>query len=299
MFPEFTFPSIIISYTFDFHTNKPKTMKRMSLLSHVLIGSALLLTSGCEQNSVSNGIQSVEQVRTLFADPPSEYRSAPLWDWNEQITKEGIDFQMKEFKKAGIGGVFVHPRPGLLIEYLSDDWFDLFDYTVQKGKELDMKVWIYDENSYPSGFAGGHVPAEMPDSYQHGTGLKVYVRGTVDSISHDDLEVVLKRTGEVFVDITDSIDNEKGKQGVYYFFERTYPGKSPWYGGFSYVDLLYKGVTEKFLEVTMTRGYERNSADFGNTLEGIFTDEPNLESAMPGGSAMRWTPDLWDVFQER
>jgi len=45
----------------------------------------------------------------------------------------------------------VHPRPGLLTEYLSDEWFHLFDYTVQKGKELDMKVWIYNENSYPSG----------------------------------------------------------------------------------------------------------------------------------------------------
>ena len=89
-------------------------------------------------------------LKKMFADPPSEYRSAPLWDWNEQITEEGIDFQMNEFKKAGIGGVFVHPRPGLLTEYLSDEWFQLFDYTVQKGKELDMKVWIYDENSYPS-----------------------------------------------------------------------------------------------------------------------------------------------------
>ena len=144
-------------------------MKRTHFLNNIVIASSLVLTFGCSQKPVSEGIHSVEELRTLFADPPSEYRSAPLWDWNEQITEEGIDFQMKEFKKAGIGGVFVHPRPGLLTEYLSDEWFHLFDYTVQKGKELDMKVWIYDENSYPSGFAGGHVPAEMPDSYKHGT----------------------------------------------------------------------------------------------------------------------------------
>jgi len=200
---------------------------------------------------------------------------------------------------AGIGGVFVHPRPGLLTEYLSDDWFHLFDYTVEKGKELDMKVWIYDENSYPSGFAGGHVPAEMPDSYKHGTGLKVYVQESVENLPAEDLELVLKKDGDLFVDITGSLENEKGNTGSYYFFEKTYPGTSPWYAGFSYVDLLYKGVTEKFLELTMTDGYERNSADFGATLSGIFTDEPNLESAMSRGTFMRWTPDLWDVFQER
>lgn len=241
----------------------------------------------------------MEEIRMLFADPPSEFRSAPLWDWNEQITKEGIDFQMKEFKKAGIGGVFVHPRPGLLTEYLSDDWFRLFDYTLQKGKELDMKVWIYDENSYPSGFAGGHVPAEMPDSYKHGTGLKLHVLESVDELPSDNLGVVLKRSADEFVDITNSVEDEKGKRGEYYFFEKIFPAKSPWYGGFSYVDLLYKGVSEKFLELTMTRGYEKYSADFGETLPGIFTDEPNLESAMSGGHVIRWTPDLWDAFQER
>ncbi len=249
-------------------------------LKGVLFLIVSLLPFSCSQKPVPGNISSVQEVRLLFVDPPSEYRSAPLWDWNEQITEEGIDFQMKEFKEAGIGGVFVHPRPGLLTEYLSDDWFRLFDYTVQKGKELDMKVWIYDENSYPSGFAGGHVPAEMPDSYKHGTGLRVHIQETVDVLPSDELEVILKKTGNEYVDITGSIGKEKGNKGTYYLFEKTYPEKSPWYGGFSYVDLLYKGVTEKFMEITMTNGYERNVADFGNTVSGIFTDEPNLEAAM-------------------
>lgn len=34
-----------------------------------------------------------------------------------------------------------------------------------------MNIWIYDENSYPSGFAGGHVPELMPESYNQGQGL--------------------------------------------------------------------------------------------------------------------------------
>lgn len=273
-------------------------MQRILQLINIVLASSLLLTCGCNQTPVSEGIHSIEDFRALFADPPSEYRSAPLWDWNEDISREGIDFQMKEFKKAGIGGVFVHPRPGLLTEYLSDEWFQLFDYTIQKGKELDMKVWIYDENSYPSGFAGGHVPAEMPDSYKHGSGLKMRILETLDDLSAEDLEVALKKNGDAFVDITNSLADEAGKTGTYYLFERTYPENSPWYGGFSYVDLLYPGVTEKFLEVTMTRGYEKNAADFGSTLPGIFTDEPNLEAAMPWGTIMRWTPDIWDVFRE-
>lgn len=68
-----------------------------------------------------------------------------------------------DFKAQGFGGAFVHPRPGLVTEYLSDEWFDLYKYSVEKGKELGLDIWIYDENSYPSGFAGGHVPAQMPN----------------------------------------------------------------------------------------------------------------------------------------
>ncbi|MDT8400388.1 MAG: glycosyl hydrolase [Bacteroidales bacterium] len=251
-----------------------------------------------EPESVSP-VNSCSMLKSLFADPPSEYRSAPLWNWNEEITKEGISFQMGEFKKAGIGGVFVHPRPGLLNEYLSDEWFQLFDFTVQKGRELDMKVWIYDENSYPSGFAGGHVPAQMPDSYQNGTGLKMEVQNELQVLPSDTIEVILKKNETGFTDVTALYEQEMGHQGTYYVFRKTYPSRSPWYGGFTYVDLLHEGVTEKFLEITMTRGYERNKADFGTTVLGVFTDEPNLEAALSHGSLIRWTPGLWDAFRER
>ncbi len=256
--------------------------------------------SGCNKEQTPDEIQSFAVLSKLFADPPSDYRSAPLWDWNEQISEEGIDFQMKEFKKAGIGGVFVHPRPGLITEYLSEEWFHLFDYTIQKGKELGMKVWIYDENSYPSGFAGGHVPAEMPDSYKHGAGLKLDILDKLDVRLSDTIEVILKKTEQGLVDITASAEKEMGQKGTYYLFSKTYPPKSLWYGGFSYVDLLYKGVTEKFMEITMTRGYEKKSrTDFGKTMPGIFTDEPNIRATGGPGLLVRWTPDLWDVFQQR
>jgi len=274
-------------------------MRKKYFLS--LTGTILLLlaTISYGKNAIPEGVQTNIELKKFFADPPSDYRSAPLWDWNEQISEKGIDFQMKEFKKAGIGGVFVHPRPGLLTEYLSKDWFHLFDYTVQKGKELGMKVWIYDENSYPSGFAGGHVPAEMPDSYQHGVGLSLEIQQKLNVVKSDTVAVILKKTDKGFTNITASLDQEKGVKGTYYVFKKTYLLKSLWYGGFNYVDLLYKGVTAKFMELTMTKGYEKSVADFGKTLQGIFTDEPNLEAGMTTNTLLRWTPDLWDAFQQR
>ncbi|MGC9356032.1 MAG: glycosyl hydrolase, partial [Mariniphaga sp.] len=136
-------------------------------------------------------------------------------------------------------------------------------------------------------------------SYQHGTGLKMEIREELNIVPSDTIAVVLKKTDSGFSDITANLSQETGQKGTYYIFWKTYPGKSPWYGGYTYVDLLHKGVTDKFMEVTMTKGYEKNSADFGKTVMGVFTDEPNLEAAMPGGTHLRWTPDLWEVFQQR
>lgn len=266
-----------------------------------IICSLLLLFCACQkEKNKKETIDSFADLSGLFYDPPAAFRSVPLWDWNDDITKEGISFQLKEFKKAGIGGVFVHPRPGLITEYLSEEWFQLFDYTVQKGKELGLQVWIYDENSYPSGFAGGHVPAQMPDSYKHGTGLSFETQKELNIHATDTFELILKKTGGGFKNITDSYENESGEKGEYYLFKRTFPSRSLWYGGYSYVDLLYPGVTDKFLELTMKNGYEKkNKQDFGKILKGIFSDEPNLEACMSEGTVVRWTPGLWDDFEKR
>ncbi|MCE5270845.1 hypothetical protein LLH00_06125 [bacterium] len=240
---------------------------------------------------------SFAELKAQFADPPSEFRSAPLWVWNDKVTVGEIDSQLVELKEAGIGGVFIHPRPGLITAYLSEDWHALCRHTVEKGKELGMQVWLYDENSYPSGFAGGHVPAEMPESYNQGQGLVFHRAETLPQPLGMDCPVVLKRQAEGFVDISGALQAEAGKKGDYYLFEKAFYGKDPWFGGFTYVDLLLPGVTEKFIEVTM-RGYEKGIGDeFGRNVRGIFTDEPNV--APPAKDCIRWTPALFAEFQKR
>ncbi|KAA6300161.1 MAG: hypothetical protein EZS26_003694, partial [Candidatus Ordinivivax streblomastigis] len=255
---------------------------------------ALCLSCTTETTGRNGRIDDFTSLRKEFAAPSKDYGTAPLWVWNTKVTREMIDYSLSELKDKAFGGVFVHPRPGLVTEYLSDEWFDLYRYTVEKAKELDMNVWIYDENSYPSGFAGGHVPELMPESYNQGQGLKL----TKTEYLPDDLTgyfICMKEKDGKFVDITANAKDEVGKKANYYLFAKTYYGKSEWYGGYSYVDLICPGVTQKFLEVTMT-GYEKALGDeFGKAVLGCFTDEPNIQS--PGG--IRWTPDLFEVFQKR
>jgi hypothetical protein len=260
----------------------------------ILISSIFSLYS-CSENVINEvKVPDFPSLSAQFKAPPAEYTTAPFFVWNAEITKTEIDNYLVGFKNAGSSQVFIHPRPGLITEYLSEKWFELYKYAVEKGKELGMYVWIYDENSYPSGFAGGHVPDEMPESYNQGQGLKM-TRFEILPDTCDKYYLCLKEENDNYRDITASLSAEKGKTGKYLLFSKTYNGKSDWYGGFSYVDLLYPGVTEKFIERTMT-GYEKYlGPEFGKTVPGTFTDEPQINS--PGG--IRWTPDLFDVFLKK
>jgi hypothetical protein len=247
-----------------------------------------------EKNFPEGAITKFEVLEQQFKQPAKEYGTIPFFVWNGDITKSGIDEKMKDFKNAGCGGVIVHPRPGLNTEYLSDKWFELFRYTVDKGKELGLNVWIYDENSYPSGFAGGHVPALMPESFNQGQGLQSKDTTAIPA-DCSKYFIILKDENGKYIDITASAQSEIGGKGNYSLISKTFYGKSGWFGGFSYVDLLYPGVTEKFLDITMP-GYQKVAGnEFGKTVQGVFTDEPEISS--PGG--IRWTPDLFDVFQKQ
>ena len=213
-----------------------------------------------------------------FADPASTYRTAPFNVWNGEVTPEEVERTLTELKEAGSGGAFIHPRPGLITEYLGEEWFAGFQTALDWGRQNDLDIWIYDENSYPSGFAGGHVNAQMPESYNQGQGLKLE---KCEQLPADvtDYYLILQQQGDQFVDITPNAADYKGKAGSYYLYKKTYYGKSDWYGGFSYVDLLYPGVTEKFIEVTM-EGYEKRfKEEFGKQIKGIFSDEPNIQTS--------------------
>jgi hypothetical protein len=261
----------------------------------IIVFVLLILVGSCKETTVNEvKINNFAGLTAEFKSPSAEYTTAPFFVWNYKITKEEIDNFLLDFKNQGSSQVFVHPRPGLVSEYLSDEWFDLFKYTVEKGEELGMKVWIYDENSYPSGFAGGHVPDQMPESFNQGQGLTL-IKAEILPDTADRFYLCLKEENGAFVNITSSVEAERGKTGNYFLFSKTFYGKSDWYGGFSYVDLILPGVTQKFIETTMS-GYEKSiGEDFGNVVPGVFTDEPEIVSS--GG--IRWTPDLFDVFEKK
>ena len=98
-----------------------------------------------------------------FRSPGPEFRSAPFWAWNAAITREGVREQVPLFAAMGYGGFFIHSRPGLATPYLSEEWFARVRDAVEAAEKAGLKAWLYDEDRWPSGTAGGFLTRERPD----------------------------------------------------------------------------------------------------------------------------------------
>lgn len=232
-------------------------------------------------------------VLKMFADPPKEYSTGPLWTWNDLLSEEQVLATLRDLAGKKVRQVWVHPQPGLMTPYLSDDWFRLWEATLREAEKLDMNVWLYDENSYPSGFAGGHVPEAMPES--RGRGLLLRDGKPAGPIGKDVL-ALFRLTDDGTTNVTQ--DAQSGRplpEGKYLTATIVRSQNSPWFADRCYVDLLYPGVTEKFLEITLEPYRRRFGREFGKHIPGVFTDEPSIHPT-PG---LPWTDDLAKVFQKR
>ena len=232
------------------------------------------------------------RIRATFAHLPTEYSSAPLWVWNDMLTDDMVRGTLRDLAAQHVRQVFVHPRPGLMTPYLSPEWFRLWKVALDEAARLDMKLWIYDENSYPSGFAGGFVPEAMPESRGRGLGFKdeAAPRWAEDTLA------VFRVADAGYEDVSSQVRAGTTLPPARYIVAsllRARPG--PWYGGRYYVDLLYPGVTEKFLSITLDAYKREIGGEFGKRVPGVFTDEPELRPA--GG--LPWTERLPALFQER
>ena len=232
-------------------------------------------------------------VKRLFTAPSREYASAPLWVWNDMLTEDEVRSTLRDLASQKVRQAFVHPRPGLMTPYLSADWFRLWRAALNEAEKLDMNLWIYDENSYPSGFAGGWVPEMMPES--RGRGL-VFKEENRPGRPGPEVIGVYRMQPSGFENVTEQARREAALlEGKYVVARVVRAVNSPWHGDRSYVNLMYPGVTEKFLEVTH-EAYKKNLGDqFGKRVLGSFTDEPNIRPA--GG--LPWTDQLPSAFQKR
>lgn len=87
----------------------------------------------------------------------------PFWFWNDASDcTQKIDY-LHRCREGGINALIMHARCGNLIPYASSEWYAQIRAVVEEGARCGMTLWLYDEDPYPSGAAGGRVMAQYPE----------------------------------------------------------------------------------------------------------------------------------------
>lgn len=81
---------------------------------------------------------------------------------NHRLEPGEIEWQMKELAQKGYQGIYAHARPGLLTPYMSEEWWRAVDKLLEMCRQTGMEFWIWDEDYFPSGLAGGRVVWDDP-----------------------------------------------------------------------------------------------------------------------------------------
>jgi hypothetical protein len=253
-----------------------------------------------------------------FQNPGSEYRAAPFWAWNTKLDKDELVWQIEQLKKLGYGGFHMHVRTGMATEYLSDEFMDIVGACIAKARKEKMLAWLYDEDRWPSGAAGGIITRQPQYRARHllltrtpygstrDITAEIIARASSSRTENGTLlacfDVVLNNDGNLEnYRLINENDSAKGIK-LYAYEETALP--SPWFNNQTYVNTLDPAAMKEFIRVTYERYEKRFSDDFGGIIPAIFTDEPQFTQKTTLNYAhedkdvtLPWTPDLSETYK--
>jgi len=238
-----------------------------------------------------------------FQNPPKEYREVPFWSWNDDLDTEELRRQIALMDEGGWGGFFMHARVGLRTPYMGQRWMACVRACIEAARERGMEAWLYDEDKWPSGFAGGLSVAAYPEYRARSLACKVDDRPALvaERVATFKARESTGRLMDFRPDAAPELTD--GAERVVQFYPQAMPLGQAWFNDYAYVDLLNPKAVRAFLDSTHEAYAQAVGDDFGDAVPGIFTDEPCLHFhrgyEAGKGTAIPWADDLPAAFEAR
>ncbi len=212
-----------------------------------------------------------------FLDPPSEFRSFTFYSVNDLLSPEEISRQVRGFKDAGLGGFYLHSREGLLTPFLGDAWWASMEAAVETAGKCQLNACFYDEDKWPSGYAGGIIPL-MDETFR----ARCLARIRKTTPLPPGSEILGEDDSTLFISHTASLGN-------------------PLFNGTCYVDLFNPEMVQAFLKTAYQPYIDRFSPTQGRKNLEMFSDEPHIHARYfdrktPHLGTLSWSPVLREKF---
>jgi hypothetical protein len=262
-------------------SSKGRSMKKHK--SYTIAACSMMLLAAVTGVIIAQSARlSNEQLAAQFANPSVEFRGAPFWAWDGDLKEQELDRQVQIFKEMGFGGFFMHSRNGLQTEYLGDEWFRLTNTTADTAKRIGIQPWLYDEDNWPSGTAGGYVVRAHPDYVAKTLVMRgvpaaefQWDNGLLAAFACDVKDYAFTQCNRLTAQSPESA--RAGKTILTFKVE----------GQGTDVDRLRRDVTESWMELTHEAYKKRAGSRIGTTIPGIFTDEPTVPLIVQAGRGGR------------
>jgi hypothetical protein len=240
-----------------------------------------------------------------FRNPPREFQELPFWSWNDRLERDELLRQIGLMDEGGWGGFFMHSRAGLRTPYLGSDWLACVRACVEEARARGLQACLYDEDKWPSGYAGGLSVAANPEYRAKCLVCKV-----------DDRPNLLAERIATFwareragmlqgfrLDPVPILASQEDR--IVQFYPLTMALGNPTFNDYAYVDLLNADAVAAFLDSTHAVYARHLGAEFGKTIPALFTDEPCFQfprytfgefGYRADDLAIPWTQDLPNYF---
>lgn len=278
-------------------------MKSSILLLKLLLVIMILIFSGNSHGQTFSADQ--------FKNAPIQYWPRPLWFWNNTaVSGDEIAKQMQALRdQCGYGGFGVLPfGKKFHPEYLSDDYLKVYGMMLEKAKDLNMTVSLYDEFGFPSGSVGAtgtgdgipRFKQKFPEqtikrldkSEEEVTGPIMYEKKVPDGKLMG--VVAMNTTSLKRIDLNKHLKNgtlkwkvPSGKWKIMFFCSVK--------DGTPIVDYLDPEAVRNFTKMVHEIYYNRFKEFFGTVIQGTFYDEPSMFHA----KFLMWTDQFNDKFRKK
>ena len=235
----------------------------------------------------------MERVQTLLRGEGTSHILPFLWMKGEDNVT--IREELDKIEECGIREICLESRPHP--DFCGPRWWENLDFIMDEARKRSMKVWILDDDKFPTGHANGGF-LKHPDK------KKIYLAERhmdimgpcrsgavlVENFLQPDGKLLgilavpkpdgqsMAVSGEGIIDLTDRYENgfvyfdlPQGAYRLFVLFTTRRGG-----GREDYMNLIDSDSVRVLIDEVYEKHYEHYREYFGNTIAGFFSDEPEL-----------------------